>query len=51
VTRPCLLAGLPWRTRVRLRAVRAVDTAAYWLVCRGRWRAAVRLYRLCGLWK
>jgi hypothetical protein len=41
---------LPRRTRLRLQLTRRIDTAAYWLTCHGHWRAAMRLYQLCGMW-
>lgn len=41
---------LPRRTRLRLRLTRQVDGAAYWLVCHDHCGAAIRLYKICGLW-
>ncbi|MFJ8538140.1 hypothetical protein [Streptomyces sp. NPDC093591] len=41
---------LPLATRARLRAERRVDGAAYWLIVHGFNRAAVRLWKACGMW-
>lgn len=41
---------LPYATRVRLRAEYHVDGAAYWLIERRRFRAAVWLWRACRMW-
>lgn len=38
------------RTRLRLWMTRRVDLTASWLVARGHWRAAQRLWQLCGMW-
>ena len=42
--------SLSRRTRLRLRCLRLVDTAAYWLACHDHCDAARRLYQLTGLW-
>jgi len=44
------LTALPRGTRLRLRMTRAVDDAAYWLVCHEHYDAAIRLYKAAGLW-
>ena len=41
---------LPLRTRLRLRATRRVDITAAWLIGHGLERAAIGLWRACGLW-
>lgn len=41
---------LPFRTRLRLRAHRRVDVVAGWLVGHGLERAAIGLWRVCGMW-
>ena len=45
-----LRAALPRGTRLRLRLTRAVDDMAYRLICRGHSRAAIRLWKVTGLW-
>jgi hypothetical protein len=47
---PRLLTPLPFRVRVKLTARHVVDSAAIWLVDRGRFGAAERLWRLFGMW-
>ena len=42
--------ALPRTTRLRLRLTRDVDDMAYWLICRGHSRAAIRLWKVTGLW-
>lgn len=41
---------LPYTTRARHRAQRCIDAAAYWLIQRGRNRAAMWLWRACRMW-
>jgi len=38
---------LPWRTRLRLRCIRAVDRTAGWLADHQRERLAILLWRAC----
>lgn len=42
---------LPRRVRLRLWCARRVDLAAIWLVERDRHEAAIRLWRIFGMWK
>jgi hypothetical protein len=35
---------------MQLWAKRRVDLTASWLACHGRWRLAMRLWKLCGMW-
>jgi hypothetical protein len=44
------VSPLPRRTRLRLWLTGRVDDAAYWLVCQGHNRAAMRLWKVTGLW-
>lgn len=44
------LAPLPPMVRLRLRAVRCIDTIGCWLVGHGCERTAIALWELCGLW-
>jgi hypothetical protein len=45
-----LLAPLPRRVRLRLAIEGAVNHVGTWLVYRGHYDAAERLWRACGMW-
>ena len=45
-----LSPALPRGTRLRLAITGRIDDAAYWLVCHDHCAAAIRLYRICGMW-
>lgn len=42
---------LPWRTRLRICVHHRIDVGAIWLLDHGRERAAVGLWRACGMWR
>lgn len=42
--------ALPRRVRLRLCVHRCIDTAAVWLIDHGHENAAVRLWKICGMW-
>lgn len=45
-----LMDPLPWRTRLRLGWEHMLNQAGYWLACHGRNDAAVRLWKIFGMW-
>jgi hypothetical protein len=45
-----LLTPLPRRVRLRLWLERRVNHAGIWLAGHGHWKAAERLWRVCGMW-
>jgi len=47
---PKLLTPLPRRVRVRLWLEHRVNGAGIWLAGHGHWKAAERLWRVCGMW-
>jgi hypothetical protein len=48
--RVVLLTPLPARVRMRLAVHRRINRVGFWLVERGRFRAAAWLWRACRMW-